>query len=70
VAIEAIIRKGLAIGGTISGEHGIGLHKQAFLAWDLGEAQVELMKRVKQAFDPLNIMNPGKLWLEEAPALC
>jgi len=63
-AIEQIIKAGLALGGTISGEHGIGLHKSAFLAWEMGEAQVELFKRVKKAFDPKGIMNPGKIWPE------
>ena len=63
-AIAQIVKTGLALGGTISGEHGIGLHKSEFLEWDLGGAQIELMKRVKKAFDPNGIMNPGKLWLQ------
>ena len=45
--------------GVISGEHGIG--KKAYLAAALGEAQVELMRAVKKAFDPNGILNPGKL---------
>ena len=60
--IERIIRTGLDLGGTISGEHGIGLHKSEFLAWELGEVKVELLKRIKKAFDPKGIMNPGKIW--------
>ncbi|MFP4476077.1 MAG: FAD-binding oxidoreductase [Desulfatibacillaceae bacterium] len=64
-AIIQIIKAGLALGGTVSGEHGIGWHKAQFLEWELGAAQVELMKRVKAAFDPHGIMNPGKLWLEK-----
>jgi len=64
LAVERIIKKGLELGGTISGEHGIGLHKARFLPWELGPVQVELMKRIKQAFDPKNIMNPGKIWPE------
>ena len=63
-AIGQIVKTGLALGGTISGEHGIGLHKSEYLEWDLGGAQIELMKRVKKAFDPNGIMNPGKLWLQ------
>lgn len=63
LAIQAIIKKGLALGGTISGEHGIGIHKSEFLSWDLGDAQVALMKRIKNAFDPKGIMNPGKIWV-------
>ena len=50
---------GLLLGGTVSGEHGIGLHKAQFLEAELGAAQIELMKRVKTAFDPKGIMNPG-----------
>jgi len=35
------------------------------LAWELGDIQIELMKRIKQAFDPRGIMNPGKIWMED-----
>jgi glycolate oxidase len=52
----------------VSGEHGIGLHKAAFLALELGDTQVALLKRIKQAFDPLGIMNPGKIWPEGGEA--
>jgi glycolate oxidase len=61
-AIEKIVKTGLELGGTISGEHGIGLHKSEFLEWELGQVQVELLKRIKNAFDPKGIMNPGKIW--------
>jgi len=64
IAIAELLKKGLELGGTISGEHGIGIHKSEYVAWELGEAQIELMKRIKKAFDPLNIMNPGKIWPE------
>jgi len=64
VAIDRLTRAGLELGGTISGEHGIGIHKAKYLAWELGDIQIELMKRIKQAFDPKNIMNPGKIWME------
>jgi len=60
--IERIIRLGLSLGGTISGEHGIGFHKAEFLAWELGDVQIRLLKRIKKAFDPKGIMNPGKIW--------
>ncbi len=65
IAIDQVIRAGLDLGGTISGEHGIGIHKAEYLEWELGKTQIDLMKRIKQAFDPKNIMNPGKIWLEE-----
>ncbi len=70
IAIRELLRKGLELGGTISGEHGIGIHKAEFLAWELGEAQIELLKRIKQAFDPKNIMNPGKIWPEGGEGWC
>jgi glycolate oxidase len=63
--IKQIIKTGLALGGTVSGEHGIGLHKAEFTLWELGETQIALQKRIKQAFDPLGIMNPGKIWPQE-----
>jgi glycolate oxidase len=61
-AIDQMIIKGLELQGTISGEHGIGLHKQEYLEWELGTKQIELLKRIKKAFDPNNLMNPGKIW--------
>ena len=60
--IKKVIRLGLSLGGTVSGEHGIGFHKAEFLHWELGETQIRLLKRIKKAFDPKGIMNPGKLW--------
>jgi glycolate oxidase len=63
-AIKLIIEKGIELGGTISGEHGIGLHKSAYLEKELGKDQIDLMKRIKYAFDPKGIMNPGKIWTE------
>lgn len=65
IAIDRLIQSGLGMGGTISGEHGIGVHKAEYLAWELGDIQIELMKRIKFAFDPKGIMNPGKIWMEE-----
>ena len=64
IAVQEIVKAGLSLGGTVSGEHGIGMHKAPFMVWELGQAQMDLMKRVKQAFDPKGIMNPGKIWVE------
>ncbi len=64
-AIEEIIKAGLDLEGTISGEHGIGLHKNKFLELEHGREQVGIMKTIKRALDPLNIMNPGKIWTED-----
>lgn len=49
-------------GGLVSGEHGIGLVKKKYLASFLGERQIELMRGIKRSFDPLSIMNPGKIF--------
>jgi glycolate oxidase len=64
-AIEQIIRAGLDLKGTISGEHGIGIHKNKFLELEHGVEQVAIMKTIKRCLDPLNIMNPGKIWTED-----
>jgi len=50
------------LGGTISGEHGIGHKRKQFLPLVLGEAEIEVMKKIKQAMDPNNILNPGKIF--------
>jgi glycolate oxidase len=48
--------------GSISGEHGIGFTKAPYLALELSAAEIALMKRVKVAFDPNGILNPGKIF--------
>ena len=47
--------------GTCTGEHGVGMHKMEFLREEHGDDALELMVRLKRAFDPLNILNPGKV---------
>ncbi|MBU3916324.1 FAD-binding protein [bacterium] len=69
-AIREIVRRGLGLGGSISGEHGIGLHKAEFLIAELGQRQVDLLKAIKKTFDPTGIMNPGKIWVEGDDASC
>jgi D-lactate dehydrogenase (cytochrome) len=56
-----LVQRALAMDGTCTGEHGVGLHKIGFLLEEHGEEGVDLMRRLKQAFDPLNILNPGKI---------
>lgn len=56
-----IYEKLLKMGGTLSGEHGIGYKRRGYMKYFIDEAQLELIKRVKLAFDPQNILNPGKI---------
>jgi glycolate oxidase len=60
-AVEEIFDTALALGGTLSGEHGIGIAKMKFLGNELGESGLNLMRSIKEALDPEGILNPGKL---------
>jgi glycolate oxidase len=64
-AVEEVFRKTVEIGGTISGEHGIGIAKAPFLEMEVGPLGVSVMKRLKECFDPNGILNPGKIFLDE-----
>jgi D-lactate dehydrogenase (cytochrome) len=57
-----MVQRAIRLGGTCTGEHGIGLHKMAYLVEEAGPAAVELMRSIKRALDPKNIMNPGKVF--------
>jgi glycolate oxidase len=59
--VAAEFRLALELGGTLSGEHGVGTLKRPYMEQALGTTSVELQKAIKQAFDPLNILNPGKV---------
>lgn len=61
-AVDEIFKVALELGGTISGEHGIGIAKAKYLPLEFGEQGVEVMRKVKQALDPENILNPGKMF--------
>jgi len=54
----------LELGGTLSGEHGVGTLKRRYMQQALGPLSIEIQKRIKQALDPLNILNPGKVFPE------
>jgi len=62
LAMKEIFDRALALGGTITGEHGVGLAKRSFLKDALGELNLEVMKRIKKSFDPNGILNPGKIF--------
>jgi glycolate oxidase len=64
VAVSEMMRACIDLGGTISGEHGIGVDKMPYVKMELGEAGCEIMRRVKNSLDPKGIMNPGKMFDE------
>jgi glycolate oxidase len=65
-AFAEIFEKAIEFGGTITGEHGVGVMKAPYLEWKLGKEGVAAMKAIKQSFDPNNIMNPGKVFAKES----
>jgi glycolate oxidase len=60
---EAVFRLTLALGGTLSGEHGTGITKGPYVSWQLGENERAIMAGIKNVFDPVGILNPGKGWV-------
>ena len=57
-----MVQRAIAMEGTCTGEHGIGLHKMSFLVDEAGSGAVDAMRAIKHALDPKNIMNPGKIF--------
>ncbi len=57
-----LVQRALKLGGTCTGEHGVGLHKMGFLVDEAGSGAVDMMRTIKRALDPQNIMNPGKIF--------
>jgi D-lactate dehydrogenase len=61
-ALEALMQRVLALGGTLSGEHGIGTEKRRFVPQEIEPATLAIMRAIKQQFDPRGLLNPGKLF--------
>jgi glycolate oxidase len=61
-AIEEIFKLTLRLGGTLSGEHGIGITKAPYIGLELDPAAIEVMRKIKRVLDPNNILNPGKIF--------
>ncbi|MDO9403712.1 MAG: FAD-linked oxidase C-terminal domain-containing protein [Polaromonas sp.] len=57
-----LVTRALSLEGTCTGEHGVGLHKMDFLLTEAGDGAVDMMRTIKRALDPKNIMNPGKIF--------
>jgi glycolate oxidase len=63
-AVDALFEYTIELGGTISGEHGVGITKAPYIAREIGTLELELMKKIKKLFDPNEILNPGKIFPE------
>jgi len=61
-ALDRIFKRVVEIGGTISGEHGIGLSKKPFMHYQFSPLELDLFRRIKKVFDPDNLLNPGKIF--------
>ncbi|MEY5027231.1 MAG: hypothetical protein RLZZ244_2759, partial [Verrucomicrobiota bacterium] len=61
LALDRIVDQTLALGGTITGEHGVGLAKKMWLRKQLGDASYQLLRQIKQTLDPRGLLNPGKI---------
>ena len=60
-AVRELFQETVALGGSISGEHGIGITKAPYLSYEMGARERLLIRQIKQLFDPQNILNPGKI---------
>ncbi|WP_163528228.1 FAD-binding oxidoreductase [Halobacillus ihumii] len=69
LAVEELFQAAIELGGTLSGEHGIGTMKAPFMESEVGEVGLSMMKRIKDSWDPNGIMNPGKIFPEKGQKL-
>jgi len=67
-AVHRMVYRALALDGTCTGEHGVGVGKKEYLIPELGKGTVKLMKTLKHTIDPLNLFNPGKLYPDDDEA--
>ena len=58
---DRVVQKAIELGGTCTGEHGVGIGKQKYMVYEHGESAIGVMKQIKMMFDPNNILNPGKV---------
>ena len=63
-AADDLFRAALRLGGTLTGEHGVGILKRRWLVDELGQDQWELQRQITRVFDPLGILNPGKVFAD------
>lgn len=61
-AVDDLFHYTLKLGGTITGEHGVGITKKKYLSWEVGAVEIELMRNIKKVFDPDSLLNPGKIF--------
>ncbi len=61
-AVDELFDATLELGGTITGEHGVGITKQKYLSREIGASELAVMKGIKKVFDPGNLLNPGKIF--------
>ncbi len=62
-AVDKLFANVLELGGTITGEHGVGITKMKYLPDEIGETEIQIMKKIKDVFDPKGILNPGKIFM-------
>jgi glycolate oxidase len=63
-AVEEVFTETIRLGGTLSGEHGIGTAKAPYIAMELAPEVIETMRGIKRLFDPNNVLNPGKIFID------
>ena len=63
-AFEEIFKKAIELGGTVTGEHGVGCIKSKYLPMMVGSTGMQVMRRIKQTFDPAGVLNPGKIFVD------